>query len=312
MFDNNLSVGCCFAIYIAIMITSLVLFGVSYSTVEVGKFAILQNKFSKQFDQEIYYSGRYHVGLAKVFIEYPLLYQSLIFSQSKQGADSGPITSTTKSGSSISVGCLVQYVIRPEKIFDIYGKWPNTDRLKSDLKASIKQSVSSIINQYLPEDFRTKRAEINTRMSYLIGQAMKTNFFIDLNIFTISQVILEATDLNAFLQAQLTIKATLLQQQTNLVAQVDSQIASVNAQAAAEVSTINSQTDSMVATERLNLTGAADSNFTTRTTASVTSLKTAVNTAGGGAMTDAQFAAFMYLMNIINERTGGDTKFMFD
>lgn len=312
MFDNGLSVGCCFAIYIAIIVTAMSLFGVSYSTVEVGTFAILQNKFSKKFDTEIYYSGRYQVGLAKKFIGYPLVYQALVFSQTKQGADSGPITSTTSSGSSISVGCLVQYVIRPEKIFDIYLKWPDPERLKSDLKASIKQIVSSIINQYRPEDFRTKRAEINTRMSYLIGQAMKTNFFVDLNIFTISQVILEATDLNAFLQAQLTNKATLLQQQTNLVSQVESQITAVNATAAANVSTISSATASQAAAIRLNLTGEADNNYTTAITASTTALKAAFNTSAGGLTDGKDFSNFMYFMNIINDRTAGNTKFMFD
>lgn len=312
MFDNGLSIGCCFLIYLAIIVTSMSLFGASYATVDVGTFAILQNKFSKKFDSEIYFSGRYHVGLAKTFKHYPLVYQSLIFSARKENADAGPITSTTSLGSSISVGCLVQYVIRPEKIFDIYSKWPSTDRLKSDLKASIKQSVSSIINQYRPEDFRNKRAEINTRMSYTIGNNMKNNFFVDLNIFTISQVVLEASDLNAFLQAQLTNKATLLQEQNNLVTQVESQITTVNSTAIAQISTIEAATLSQTNGIRLSATGLADTAYTTLVTASLTSLKAAFSAAAGGAGTAEQFTNFMYFMGIINDRTSGDTKFNYD
>lgn len=311
MFDNGLSIGCCFFIYLSIMITAMTLFGVSYSTVEVGNFAILQNKFSKKFDPEIYYSGRYQVGLAKKFIEYPLVYQALIFG-SKEGADAGAISSTTSSGSAISIGCMVQYVIRPEKIFDIYLKWPSTDRLKSDLKASIKQIVSSVINQYRPEDFRTKRAEINTKMSYNVGNAMKTNFFVDLNVFTISQVVFISTDLNAFLNAELTNKATLLQQQTNLVNQVESQITAVSSTANANVSTINAATRSQSAAIKLNITGQADSNYTSSVTTSTGWVKANFTTATGGGAVATNFTDFMYLMNIINDRTGGDTKFGFD
>ena len=54
------------------------------------------------------------------------------------------------------------------------------------------------------------RGEINTRMSYNVGQLMKETFFVDLNIFTISEVILEARDLNGYLQNAITKKNTLL------------------------------------------------------------------------------------------------------
>ena len=312
MFESGLGIGCCCFIYIAIMITSMVLFGEAYSTVNVGNFAILQNKFSKTFDNEVYYSGRYYTGVAKRFINYPLLYQTVVFSASKPDADSGPITSTTSSGSTISVSCLVQYLIRPERIFELYSKWPSTDRLKSDLKASIKQVVSSLINQYRPEDFRLRRSEINTRMSYNIGQAMKNNFYCDLNIFTISQVILQNSDLNAFLQAQLTNKATLLQQQTNVVNEVIANITTVTSNAASQISSIQSVTLSQSQTLRFGLISLADSDYTTKVATSLIGLKSAFGAAAGGGTTAEQFADYMYLLNMITDRNASTSKFNFD
>lgn len=314
MFESGLSIGCCCFIYIAIMITSMVLFGEAYSTVNVGQFAILQNKFSKTFDSEIYYSGRYYTGVAKKFITYPLLFQTVIFSATKPDADSGPISSTTSSGSTISISCLVQYVIRPERIFELYIKWPSTDRLKSDLKASIKQVVSSLINQYRPEDFRLRRSEINTRMSFSIGQAMKNTFYCDLNIFTISQVNLQNSDLNAFLQAQLTNKATLLQQQTNIVNEVLANITTVTSNAASQISTINSATVSQAQTARLGFISTADKDFIDSVATNLGLLKTAFATAAGGvvASTDTDFTNFMYLLNLITDRNASVSKFGFD
>jgi len=301
MFDNGLSIGCCCLIYLAIIITSMVLFSEAYESVNPGKFAILQNKFSKKFDPEVYYSGRYYTGIAKRFIEYPLQYQTLIFSSRRQGADSTPITSTTSSGSSISVACLVQYAIRPEKIHDIYIKWPAIDRLKSDLKASIKQIVSSLINQYTATEFRTKRGEINSRMSYNIGLQMKNNFFCDLNVFTISEVILEDRDLNAFLNAQITIKSSLLQAQTNLVSQVVSQITQLQAQNKIDIATINSDAQSSASSQKLALISAADSAYATTIKTTLDALKTEFTTQFSG----GEFSSFMYYLGLIDERKGG-------
>lgn len=199
MFDSGLGIGCCCFIYIALIVTSMILFSQAYETVQPGNFAILQNKFTKKFDPEIYFSGRYYTGIAKRFISYPTKYQTIIFSSRRSDAEAPPIASTTSSGSTLQVACLVQYLIRPERILDIYVKWPDQARHKSDLLLSIKQSVSGIINQYSPDDFRTKRDEINTRMSFNVGQLMKETFFVDLNVFTISEVILEARDLNGYL-----------------------------------------------------------------------------------------------------------------
>lgn len=315
MFESGFSIGCCCFIYTAIMITAMVLFGEAYSTVSPGQFAILQNKFSKSFDSEVYYSGRYYTGVAKKFITYPLLYQTLIFSSTKPGADAGPIASTTSSGSTISLSCIVQYVIRPERIFELYAKWPSIDRLKSDLRASVKQAVSSLINQYRPEDFRLRRSEINTRMSYTIGQSMKSTFYCDLNLFAISGVILQTSDLNAFLQAQLTNKATLLQQQTNLVNNVVSTITTVTSNAASQISTINSVTLSTAQSMKLALTSAADSWYTGNVTTSLGTLKTAYGTAAGGptgATLDQGFTNFLYLVNLITDRNASTTRFGFD
>lgn len=312
MFESGFSIGCCCFIYIAIMITSMVLFGEAYSTVNPGQFAILQNKFSKTFDSEIYYSGRYYTGVAKKFITYPLLYQTVIFSSTKPDADSGPITSTTSSGSTISISCIVQYVIRPERIFELYIKWPSIDRLKSDLKASIKQAVSSLINQYRPEDFRLRRSEINTRLSYTIGQTMKNNFYCDLNLFAISAVILQTSDLNAFLQNQLTNKATLLQQQTNLVNEVVANITTVTSKAASDISAINSATLSTAQSIRLNLISEADKWYIGNLTGSLGTLKTAFDTAAGGSTTEKDFTNFMYLTSQLTDRNNSVSRFGFD
>lgn len=311
MFESGVSICCCCFVYLAIMITSIVLFSQAYEVVNPGRFAILQNKFTKKFDTEVYYSGRYYTGIAKRFIDYPMQYQTIIFSNRRSNADAQPIISTTSSSSSLSVGCLIQYIIRPERIQEIYVKWPNIDRLKSDLLLSIKQIVSGVINQYRPDDFRTIRDEINTRMSYNIGQMMKDQFFCDLNLFTISEVILESRDINGYLQAQLTNKSTLLLTQTSQVLQKQSEIETVRANNANEIANINAASLASASQASFALITSADQWYTTNTIASLSNIKTAYDTATGS--TNAtQFAAFMYFIKIITARTNGTLLFGFD
>lgn len=311
MFESGFSICCCAVVYISVLITSMVLFSQAYATVETGKFAILQNKFSKKFDPEIYYSGRYYTGIAKRFMKYPLQYQTIIFSNRRKGADNVPISSTTSSGSSISISCLVQYAIRPEKIHDLYLKWPNIERLKSDMKLSVKQIVSSTINQYTPSDFRLNRAEINKRMSYNIGNAFKNQFFCDLNVFTISEVILEEKDLSGFLNSKLTEKATLKQVQTNKVTQVESQIASVKSISATAVSTTKSDSQTLSTTAYLTKVASADTAYNTATMSSFKALKGQYN-ADVDTPTEAGFISWYYLIKLISERKSGSLIFGLD
>lgn len=308
MFDSGASIGCCCFVYVAVMITSMVLFSQAYSTVDVGNFAILQNKFSKKFDNEIYYSGRYYTGIAKTYITYPLKYQTITFTNRK-GGDSGPISSTTSSGSQITVSCLIQYRLRPERIFDLYFKWPNMDRLKSDMRLTIKQIVSSLINQYQPNDFRSNRGEINSKMSFQIGNALKNQFYCDLNIFTISEVILADKDLTAYLNAQLTAQGVILQQQVALVNQKQAAIEGVVASTQQDVATINAQALATSTATALAAIAAADTDYVAGVKASLDTLKTTVTSfADSGAdqaAKDKAFATFMYYSNLFSNRTSG-------
>lgn len=285
----------------------MVLFSEAYESVESGYFAILQNKFSKSFDPEVYYSGRYYTGIAKRFIKYPLKYQTIVFSNRRPNADSTPIQSTTSSGSVISISCLVQYAIRPEKIHDIYIKWPSIDRLKTDMKTTVKQKVTSIINQYSPSDFRLSRSEINRRMSYEIGTAFKQNFFCDMNVFTISEVILEEKDVQGFLNSKLTEKSTLKIAQTTQVNQILSNITGVQAEAALNVSVIQSQSQSNATKIYLDLISTADSYYYSNISSSLTTLKT-----GMGLVDQKEFVSFMYLLSLITERKAGTLRVGYD
>lgn len=310
MFENGFSVCCCWVVYLAVMITSLVLFSQSYGSVEVGTMALLQNKFSKKFDPEVYYSGRYFTGLAKTYISYPLQFQSLIFSNLNDSkADSGAITSTTSSGSIITVSINLQYYLRPEKLLDIYLKWPVTDRLKNDLKLSVRQAVSSTTNLYRPIDFREKRAEIEAKMSNSVGNILKNNFFSDLKQFAISQVILEAKDVQGYLDALITSKQQLQTQQVGLVNQKKSEIDTVKANATAVVANIRSLSVAEVQTERGTRIATIDSKFADDIQASSLLLRTKLSTTYSGGLAPADlsiaYANFQIWVSNMNSRNAG-------
>ena len=314
MFDSNLSIGCCCCIYLAIVITSMILFGLAYSTVDVGNFAILQNRFSKNFDNDVYYSGRYYTGIAKNFITYPMMFQLIIFGTGN-GATGAPITSNTASGSSISIACIAQYVIRPENILQLYVKWPQLDRLRSDLSLSVKQIVQSTINQYTPTDFRSKRSAINTQMSYQIGTAMKNNFYCDLNLFTISQVILSPNDLSTYLQAQVTAQNTLLTQQTQLVNTYKIQISSLISNTSVNVTNITAGALANATIANLSLRTAADSSYTAAVKTSWHTVRAAINSSYSSltaAEVDQTLSSFFYFSNIISQRQKGTLVFGFN
>lgn len=301
------SMICPLILYAVVMITAMSLFGASYESINVGEFGILQNKFSKKFDQEIYYSGRYYTGLAKKFIKFPKKYQTIRFGGDKK--DSGLISSTTNQGSKISMSCIVQYIIRPENAHKLYLKWPVIERLKNDMILTVNQAVTSLINQYSPDDFRLKRPEINAKMGYTIGNIFKKDFFSELNLFTISEVILEPKDLAGLLQNELTNKNSIKQNITNQVNQVISTIEQVKASSKTEISEINKETLKNETEVKEQAIAAADQAYQTDVQSSYESIATKVKefsfTAPSSITADNAVMSVMYYFGLMTQRKKG-------
>ena len=148
-------------------------------------------------------------------------------------------------------------------------------------------------------------------MSYTIGNSFKNQFYCDLNVFTISEVILEDKDLSGFLNNKLTEKATLKQLETNKVTQVESQIASVKSVSATAVATTKTLSQTQSATAYLTKVATADSLYNTNTMASFKALKDAFGVALGGA-DPAAFNSWFYLIKLISERKSGTLIFGLD
>lgn len=78
-------------IVLIILIISSILFGCSWDTVEPVNIALKCNSFSKKCDTtKVYGPGRYLIGVANYFIEFPHTLQNIEFSDYPY-ATSGPL-----------------------------------------------------------------------------------------------------------------------------------------------------------------------------------------------------------------------------
>jgi len=172
-----------------IILAGIIMFGVSFATVDIGSVALLQNKYSKNITANtLFYSGRYHIGLVSQFITRDLQWKTVEFGTGSD-ADLSLIHSTTADAASVSLACSVLYKIKFEQLHTLYLNWPTMSSHHRDVMNDMKEQVTSVINKYNYAQFITDRLTIQNEIGYTIGVKLKASYYSELTAFVLNEVI---------------------------------------------------------------------------------------------------------------------------
>jgi len=166
---------CC--IYWSTILAGIIMFGIAFSTVDIGYVALKQNKYSKDITSNtLFYSGRYHIGLVSQFITRDLSWKVIEFG-SGSDADSAMVHSTTKDSAAVSLAVSILYRVKFEQLNQLYLSWPEMSSHHRDVINESKEQITSVINQYNYGDFITDRLSIQKKMGYTIGEKLKGKYY---------------------------------------------------------------------------------------------------------------------------------------
>jgi hypothetical protein len=120
--------------------------------------------------KEIYLPGKYYVGLTSKFIDFETKWKWIIFAD--EDGDALEIQAKTKNPSEIRLDIAILYRIREEYAAEIYSKWP-TKLYHKDYILMAKNAIQVVPENYLNNDFFTKKEEITSVMASSVNQIFK-------------------------------------------------------------------------------------------------------------------------------------------
>lgn len=237
---------CC--LYWSVILAGIIMFGVAFSTVDIGNVALLQNKFSKNITKNtLYYSGRYHIGLVSAFINRGLQWKAIEFGGGED-ADSASIHSTTADAASVSLSASQLYKLKFEQLEPLYLSWPLMSSHHRDVINEVKDTITSLINSYNYAQFISDRVTIQKQMGYNIGVKLKNTYFAELTMFVLNQVILEETHENSYINLLVTTQKAVTQNYINQQNQIVAETETLAGSSASTVATTKNTAD-VAATE---------------------------------------------------------------
>jgi regulator of protease activity HflC (stomatin/prohibitin superfamily) len=110
---RNLIVGGAFVVFV--LVPSIVLFSVSFSSLDATEYGLDYNNNNKQVDTKVYTSGLYFLGLGHSFIKYPRMLQTIEFESSDKF-----VQAFSSDGLPVSLGLSFQYKLTPDQLHDLY------------------------------------------------------------------------------------------------------------------------------------------------------------------------------------------------
>lgn len=141
----------------ALIITGIVLFAVSFRSLEATEFGLKYNTYTKQVDKsQIYEQGTYFVGPSVRFIKFPLQVQAITFNN---------LTVRTLDGMRLNLGVSLQYKLSKQlevtlKLLFDWGEGLYENIIDKRAKDSIRDSSA----KFAVDSYVYSRQEIDTKM----------------------------------------------------------------------------------------------------------------------------------------------------
>lgn len=171
------------SILLAGIITSFFLVGFSFKQVDFNEYALKQNIFTKEIDNEIYEEGFHFVGFWEEFIKFPSTYITVEFTPAEH-ADDIPISVQTKNGLLVYVDVSFQFRIRKADLLQLYSEFGTA--YKSYVQAVARSALREVVGQYNAETLYANRSAVNNAMSDALFTSI--NSLVDVGEFQLRSV----------------------------------------------------------------------------------------------------------------------------
>jgi len=180
MSDGNVEKWCCGVSMVPVFFTSVILFALSFDTLDPHQVGIRYNNNLKTLDENrVYNNGRYFIGVGLSFIEFPITAELIEF---RYG---GALRMWTNEGQLVLVDLSLMYRLERHNIIKLYKRYK--EDYKSRYKQIIVRACKKVSIQYTAEDFFTKRNLVGTHMRSELRRRMKQEFA-TLEIFNLRKI----------------------------------------------------------------------------------------------------------------------------
>jgi len=175
--EKEFSIGICL---FCVILTGVVLFGVSFDTLEPTQVGIKYN-FNLVDIQEnkVYDNGRYYLGVGLHFIKYPVRLVNLDF------LGSNSVRCWSAEGQLIKLDVSLGYRLRRKDVVKIYKRFGTAYNLR--LKLLALEGIKEVSTRYEATDFFSQRVQISTAMRQHIAAKFAAEFA-DIELFNLRQI----------------------------------------------------------------------------------------------------------------------------
>jgi regulator of protease activity HflC (stomatin/prohibitin superfamily) len=217
-----------------IVTPSIILFSVSFSTLDATQIALDYNNNNKQVSSRVYdQPGIYLLGLGHSFIRFPKMLQTISFEKDRQA------TCFSSDGLPVVLGLSFQYKLVKEELYQLYMEYgPNYLNTFTDVA---QNKIGELATNFTAYKFFSDRSEISNDM--LRGLQLTFSAYLHANV---EYVQLHTVSLPQ--QFEDAIQDTIVAEQEIIKARYEYQTAEVNAtttvincQAQANITLINAQ-----------------------------------------------------------------------
>jgi len=169
-----------------LFITSVILFAVSFGTLEPTECGIRYNNNLVTIDESrVYNNGRYFLGLGISFIKFPMDLQHITYIGNTSTAEDGALWAWSKEGQLLNFDIDFWYRLDRQYILNIYHRY-GTD-WGTVLNKIAVDAIKQIVVLYTAEDFFNKRNQIGVDMKNAV-RARYTQEHVLLDILNLRRV----------------------------------------------------------------------------------------------------------------------------
>jgi len=236
----------------------IVLFAMSWATLEPTEFGLVQNGFTGAVDLRpgsVYTGGRYFVWLRHYFLVFPRNLRSLEFDFDGRRppipARTGPDPDDRESGGQpVTLSVAFQYQLRQDKVPVVYQKYGMN--WESSYMRFAQQAITNVAQQFTPKEFWNSRMEVERAMHREVNATIYANGHAQVANLQLLKVDFKAnyeqTITNIQLQEQLKVTKNYALDVTRVLKEVDilqsqteAEIALISASAEREASVLVNQ-----------------------------------------------------------------------
>eukprot|EP00357_Protocruzia_adherens_P036055 CAMPEP_0115011400 /NCGR_PEP_ID=MMETSP0216-20121206/23967_1 /TAXON_ID=223996 /ORGANISM="Protocruzia adherens, Strain Boccale" /LENGTH=283 /DNA_ID=CAMNT_0002379955 /DNA_START=1 /DNA_END=849 /DNA_ORIENTATION=- len=173
------------------------LYGSAFQMIELNEVGLKINTFTKDVDGgNVYYSGRYFVGVTEEFKTYSTKIRTIQFGPK---LDSVSIRGKTRNPSEIWVDASFEFKIKEDRLYELYSEYPS-DGFHSAYIDKSKHAIQEVISEVFNNDLLNYREEV----AYMMAEGIRAELEKDnanLISFQLQQVALDYKLENSFIDA---------------------------------------------------------------------------------------------------------------